>query len=223
MKLWTGRPRHQAGRPRRVAPTSAWQGQPYVVAPADGVAPAPHGKRMRLVLLGPPGAGKGTQGQRLAVHYGVPHVATGDIIRDHIARRTEFGRKVEAAIAAGNFAPDEDILYWVSQRLSETDAQRGYVLDGFPRDLAQAQSLGRTGAERRKATGRGDRVGDLGGGADRAPVRAAGSARWTARVIILSTGRPAFRAAAITMGQCWCAVPMTSRTPCAAAWRFTTP
>ncbi len=96
---------------------------------------------MRLVLLGPPGAGKGTQGQALAAHFGVPHVATGDIIRDHIARKTEFGRKVEAAIAAGNFASDEDVLYWVSRRLAETDAQTGYILDGFPRDLAQAQAF----------------------------------------------------------------------------------
>jgi len=93
---------------------------------------------VRLVLLGPPGAGKGTQGQALAHIYGVPHIATGDIVRDHIARHTEFGRKVEAAIAAGNFASDEDILYWVSVRLAEADAQVGYILDGFPRDVAQA-------------------------------------------------------------------------------------
>ena len=96
---------------------------------------------MRLVLLGPPGAGKGTQGQALALHFGVPHVATGDLIRTHIARRTEFGQKVEAAIAAGNFASDEDIIYWVGRRLSEPDAQTGYILDGFPRDLFQAQAF----------------------------------------------------------------------------------
>jgi adenylate kinase len=104
---------------------------------------------MRLVLLGPPGSGKGTLGQRLAAYYGVPHVATGDIIRDHIARRTEFGRRVEAAIAAGNFAPDADILYWVTRRLSEPDARQGYILDGFPRDLAQA----RVWDQQTKATG----------------------------------------------------------------------
>ncbi len=96
---------------------------------------------MRLVLLGPPGAGKGTQGQGLAAHFGVPHVATGDIVRDHIVRQTDFGRKIEAAIAAGNFASDEDILFWVGQRLSEPDAQNGYILDGFPRDLAQAEAF----------------------------------------------------------------------------------
>ena len=96
---------------------------------------------MRLVLLGPPGAGKGTQGLALAAHFQVPHVATGDIVRDHIARQTEFGRKIEAAIAAGNFASDEDILFWVARRLSEPDAQAGYILDGFPRDLFQAQAF----------------------------------------------------------------------------------
>ncbi len=96
---------------------------------------------MRLVLLGPPGAGKGTQGQALAARLGVPHVATGDLIRDHIARKTDFGCKVEAAIAEGNFASDEDILYWVSRRLQEPDAQNGYILDGFPRDLAQARAF----------------------------------------------------------------------------------
>ena len=96
---------------------------------------------MRLVLLGPPGAGKGTQGQALAQIYGVPHVATGDIVRDHIARHTDFGRKIEAAIAAGNFASDGDIIYWVGRRLAEPDAQAGYILDGFPRDVAQAEAF----------------------------------------------------------------------------------
>lgn len=96
---------------------------------------------MRLVLLGPPGAGKGTQGQALAQSYGVPHIATGDIIRDHIARHTDFGRKIEAAIAAGNFASDQDILYWVTQRLAEADASAGYILDGFPRDVPQAEAF----------------------------------------------------------------------------------
>jgi len=96
---------------------------------------------MRLVLLGPPGAGKGTQGQALAAAYGVPHVATGDILRDQITRGTEFGRKIQAVIAAGNFVTDEDILYWVNQRLAEADTQTGYILDGFPRDLHQAKTF----------------------------------------------------------------------------------
>ena len=98
---------------------------------------------MRVVLFGPPGAGKGTQGSLLAQAYGIPHIATGDIIRDHIARHTEFGLKIEEAIAGGNFAPDEDILYWVGKRLEEEDASQGYILDGFPRDLAQAEAFDR--------------------------------------------------------------------------------
>ncbi len=93
---------------------------------------------MRLLLLGPPGAGKGTLGRTLSRHFQVPHVAAGDIIREHIARRTEFGRGVEAQIAQGNFASDADILYWVSRRLEQTDAADGYVLDGFPRAVSQA-------------------------------------------------------------------------------------
>ncbi len=96
---------------------------------------------MRLVLLGLPGSGKGTQGGLLAAHYEVPHIATGDILRDHIARGTEFGMKVQAAIAAGNFAPDGDVLFWVCDRLSEPDARAGYILDGFPRDLVQAKAF----------------------------------------------------------------------------------
>ena len=96
---------------------------------------------MHLVLLGPPGAGKGTQGQALALHFGVPHVASGDLIRNHIERGTEFGKEVEAATAAGNFVPDKDILYWIGRRLLEPDAAAGFVLDGFPRDLAQAQAF----------------------------------------------------------------------------------
>lgn len=96
---------------------------------------------MRLLLLGAPGSGKGTQGARLAALYGVPHIASGDLIRDHIERGTDFGRRIEAAIAVGNFAPDEDILFWLCRRLTQPDAAQGYVLDGFPRDLAQARAF----------------------------------------------------------------------------------
>lgn len=93
---------------------------------------------VRIVLLGAPGSGKGTQGKRLAEHFGIAHISTGDLIRDQIARGTAFGRRVEEGIAAGNFVPDEDMTPLVSARLSEPDAAAGYVLDGFPRDVAQA-------------------------------------------------------------------------------------
>lgn len=96
---------------------------------------------MRVTLLGPPGSGKGTQGQRLAQAWGVPHVASGDIIRDHIARRTAFGRQVEAAIAGGEFAPDADIAYWIARRLSCPEAKNGWILDGFPRNVPQAHAF----------------------------------------------------------------------------------
>ncbi|WP_165864326.1 adenylate kinase family protein [Capsulimonas corticalis] len=99
------------------------------------------------MLLGPPGSGKGTQGQKLADQLRVPRIATGDIIRDHIARRTTFGLKIEERIAAGDFAPDEDIIHYVSLRLAEPDAAAGYVLDGFPRNLNQARLFDATGSE----------------------------------------------------------------------------
>lgn len=77
----------------------------------------------------------------LAQLFGIPHVATGEIIRDQIAQATAFGRKVEAQIAAGNFASDSDVLYWVRDRIAKPDAAQGYVLDGFPRDIAQAEAF----------------------------------------------------------------------------------
>lgn len=94
-----------------------------------------------MALLGPPGAGKGTQGPALARKFCVPHVATGEMIRGQIALGTEFGRKIEAQIAAGNFAADADVLCWVKLRLAEPDAKDGYILDGFPRDTAQAEAF----------------------------------------------------------------------------------
>ncbi len=96
---------------------------------------------MRIVLLGPPGAGKGTQGKMLALAYSVPHVATGSMIRAAIEQGTEFGQAVSAAIAEGNFAPDKAVIEFVCARLAERDAQRGYILDGFPRDVAQAEAF----------------------------------------------------------------------------------
>lgn len=93
---------------------------------------------MRIVLLGPPGSGKGTQGERLSGVHNVPHISAGDMIRQQISKQTSFGRKVAAGIAQGKFAPDEDVIGWIEDRLSRQDAAAGYVLDGFPRTVVQA-------------------------------------------------------------------------------------
>ena len=94
---------------------------------------------MRLILLGAPGAGKGTQGVRLARHYGVAHVASGDLLREHIAQETPLGKQVAAFLAAGSLVPDDLVLNVVGRAVREAMATGGYLLDGFPRTLAQAR------------------------------------------------------------------------------------
>jgi adenylate kinase len=94
---------------------------------------------MRLILLGAPGAGKGTQGVRLAAHYGVAHVSSGDILRQHVADQTELGQKVAAYTASGELVPDDLVLAVIGQAVAEAMETGGYLLDGFPRTLAQAE------------------------------------------------------------------------------------
>ena len=94
---------------------------------------------MRIVLLGPPGAGKGTQAQRLSARYGIPHIATGDIFRLHAQRGTELGRKVAKYMAAGELVPDEVVLDMVTDELRRYS--EGFLLDGFPRTIPQAKAL----------------------------------------------------------------------------------
>jgi adenylate kinase len=96
---------------------------------------------VNLLLLGPQGAGKGTQGKRIAADYGIPHVATGDMFRAAIAARTPLGVKVEPILASGELVPDELTVELIRERLSEPDAADGFVLDGFPRNLVQAEAL----------------------------------------------------------------------------------
>jgi adenylate kinase len=96
---------------------------------------------MRLVLLGPPGAGKGTQAERIAAKYGIPHLSTGDMLREAVAADTEVGRRAKAIMDAGQLVPDEVMNQLVAERLAQPDAARGFVLDGFPRTLAQAEAL----------------------------------------------------------------------------------
>jgi adenylate kinase len=97
--------------------------------------------QLNLLLFGPQGSGKGTQAKRIAAEYGIPHVSTGDMFRAAIARGTPFGKKVEPILASGELVPDDITVGLVRERLSESDAAPGFVLDGFPRNLAQAEAL----------------------------------------------------------------------------------
>jgi adenylate kinase len=96
---------------------------------------------MNLLVLGPQGSGKGTQAARIAAERGIPHVSTGEMFRSAIDSGTELGRKVAPILASGELVPDELTIALIRERLSEPDAERGFVLDGFPRNLAQAEAL----------------------------------------------------------------------------------
>ena len=96
---------------------------------------------MRLVLLGPPGAGKGTQATKLAAYLGVPHISTGDILRRNVADRTDLGKNAKAYMDAGKLVPDDLVIAMTERRLKDPDAKKGFILDGFPRTLAQAEAL----------------------------------------------------------------------------------
>ncbi|HEY74760.1 MAG TPA: adenylate kinase [Thermoflexia bacterium] len=97
----------------------------------------------RVVLLGLPGAGKGTQAERLAASLGVPHVASGDLFREHLNKGTELGLQARAYIDRGDLVPDEITIGMVAERLARPDCADGFVLDGFPRTVAQAEALER--------------------------------------------------------------------------------
>ena len=96
---------------------------------------------MRLIILGPPGAGKGTQAERLAQSRGIPHISTGDIFRANIKNETELGLKVKDILASGGYVPDEITNEIVKNRLDEKDAANGFLLDGYPRTAGQVVAL----------------------------------------------------------------------------------
>jgi adenylate kinase len=96
---------------------------------------------VNVLMLGPQGSGKGTQAKKIAEAYDVPHIATGDMFRAAIAAGSELGRRVEPLLEAGEMVPDDVTIALIRERLGEDDAQRGFVLDGFPRNIAQAEAL----------------------------------------------------------------------------------
>ena len=96
---------------------------------------------MRLVLLGLPGSGKGTQAAKLAERLGIPRISTGDILRKHVADGTDLGRKAKAYMESGKLVPDDLVIAMTERRLKEPDASKGFILDGFPRTIAQADAL----------------------------------------------------------------------------------
>ncbi len=96
---------------------------------------------MNVLVLGPQGSGKGTQAARLSQDHGIPHISTGEMFRAAIEAGTDLGRRVEPILAAGDLVPDDLTVSLIRARLAEPDAERGFVLDGFPRNLAQAEGL----------------------------------------------------------------------------------
>lgn len=96
---------------------------------------------MNIVLLGAPGAGKGTQAQKLVAEYGVAHISTGDLLRAAVKAQSELGKKAKSYMDSGSLVPDDLVIALVKERLASDDAQRGFILDGFPRNTSQAVSL----------------------------------------------------------------------------------
>lgn len=96
---------------------------------------------MRILFIGPPGAGKGTQAGRVAERLGIPHISTGDMFRDQVSRGTELGRLVDSIMKAGEYVPDEITTEMLRERVAEPDAASGFILDGFPRTEGQVAAL----------------------------------------------------------------------------------
>ncbi len=96
---------------------------------------------MNIVFLGPPGAGKGTQAKKIAEKYGIPQISTGDMFREHLSKGTELGQKAKEYMDKGQLVPDEIVLGMVEERLKQPDCDKGFILDGFPRTVPQAEAL----------------------------------------------------------------------------------
>lgn len=96
---------------------------------------------MKMVFLGPPGAGKGTIAIKAKDYYSIPHISTGDLFRSNIKNKTELGKQVEAILASGSLVPDSVTIAMVKDRIAQPDCEKGFILDGFPRTIAQAEAL----------------------------------------------------------------------------------
>jgi adenylate kinase len=96
---------------------------------------------LRILIFGPPGSGKGTQAKKISKVYRIPHISTGDILREHLKRRTELGRKVEEYMKRGEYVPDDVVNLLVRDRLSRDDCKNGFILDGYPRTMQQVEAL----------------------------------------------------------------------------------
>ncbi|HYX91067.1 MAG TPA: nucleoside monophosphate kinase, partial [Myxococcaceae bacterium] len=105
---------------------------------------------MDIILFGPPGAGKGTQAKKLAADFGIPHLSTGDILREAVRQGTELGKRAKPLMDAGKLVPDDLVIGMVEERLRAEDAQKGFILDGFPRTVPQAEALDRALEAQRK-------------------------------------------------------------------------
>ena len=106
---------------------------------------------MNIILLGPPGSGKGTQGHLLSQRYGVPEISTGDILRAAVQAGTDLGEIARSYMSRGALVPDDIMIGIVKERLAQADTGKGFILDGFPRTVGQAEALGRMLAEMNKA------------------------------------------------------------------------
>jgi len=96
---------------------------------------------LKIIFIGPPGSGKGTQAKRLAGRFGIPHISTGDMLREAVADGTELGRQAAPIMASGGLVPDDLMIGIINDRLAKPDAQAGFILDGFPRTIVQAEKL----------------------------------------------------------------------------------
>jgi adenylate kinase len=111
------------------------------ITPSQRVVIVLEARTVNVLVLGPQGSGKGTQAKRISAAHSVPHVSTGDIFRAAVAEETELGRQVEPILASGELVPDELTIALIRARLSQDDAAGGFVLDGFPRNIVQAEAL----------------------------------------------------------------------------------